>query len=267
MPHTATLGFSTLGCPGATTQDIIRIADQSGCRAVELRAADEEPFSVALSPAERRRIAHEFRDAGIQLISVASYVRVADGAISDEACLADLREHCALAHDLGATAVRVFPGAAEPGPAADDRAIRRLRAAARTSPVLLLLETHDSHRGARDVARVLRQVGHPSVGAIWDVLHTWLAGENPDESAALLRPWLRLVQLKDVPGRHDRTPVLPGEGTVPLEEILTALQTIGYHGQLSLELETRWHPGGPPLLDALRHLRKLMTVLPADPGP
>lgn len=210
-----------------------------------MRAGDslvERHARVALGSSERRRPAAEFRAADIELLSIASYVRVADGSVSDQECLAGLRAHCALAHDLCAAAVRVFPGAAEPSSAAGDRAVRRLNEAARTSPVRLLPETHDSHPRARDVARVLERVAHPAVGASWDVRHTWLAEDHPDESAELLRLWLDLVQLTDVPGRHDRTPVLPGKGALPLAEVMSALRTVGYHGPCPWS----WRSAGTP---------------------
>ncbi|MFD0823604.1 nitrate- and nitrite sensing domain-containing protein, partial [Micromonospora zhanjiangensis] len=64
--------------------------------------------------------------------------------------------------------------------------------------VTVLLETHDSHPRGADVARILRAVDHPRVRAGWDLLHPWRHGEPVTATAAILRPWLAHVQLKDV---------------------------------------------------------------------
>ncbi|WP_433328347.1 sugar phosphate isomerase/epimerase family protein [Spirillospora sp. CA-294931] len=248
------LAFSTLGCPGAGLDEIVELARSSGWRAVELRASEEDPVTTALGVGERARIRARFAAAGVTIACVASYVRAGDPSIGDRECVDALLAHRELARDLGAAAVRVFPGAGEAGPEADERAARRLRAAAGPGAVLLL-ETHDSHPGARDVARLLRLASSPDVGAIWDVLHTWLAGETPAESEGALGPWLRHVQLKDVAGRSDRTPIHLGTGVLPLRDVLAVLDGRGYDGFLSLEWERRWHPAAAPLPEALARAR------------
>ena len=49
------------------------------------------------------------------------------------------------------------------------------------------------------------------VGAIWDVAHPWLAGEEPAETWQALAPYLSHVQVKDVAERRPgATPVPPG---------------------------------------------------------
>jgi sugar phosphate isomerase/epimerase len=249
------LAFSTLGCPGAPLAQVAALADATGWRRLELRAAADEPVHVGLSPAERARAADTLRAGGAQPIAVASYVRVADGAVGDSACVADGLAHAALAADLGCPFVRVFPGAGDRGPAVDARAARRLRAIAGGLPdgVAVLLETHDSHPRGADVARILAAVDHPRVRAVWDVLHPWRHGEAVAETAAALRPWLAHVQIKDARSTTDLRPVFLGAGAVPLTGVFDALRDLRYAGALALEWEAKWYPDAPPLADALRH--------------
>ncbi len=93
------------------------------------------------------------------------------------------------------------------------------------------------------------------MGAIWDVLHPWRVGEAlPDTAAALMHYIVDgrgYVQVKDVAHPGDTTPVLQGDGTVPLTQFLDLLADGGYAGPVSLEWERFWYPHVPSLDDAL----------------
>ncbi|MFF5715874.1 sugar phosphate isomerase/epimerase family protein [Streptomyces buecherae] len=270
------LAFSTLGVPGLPIPDVVELAVDHGYQGVELRAHPEEPVHVGIGAAERADVAARFRAAGLTVLAVAGYARVAEAG-DDGPVLDALRQHLALARDLGAPYVRVFPGGGDQDPAeADATAARRLAAVAPYAHdlgVRLLLETHDSHRTAADACRVLGLVGHLSVGAVWDVLHTWLGGEDPVASHAALAPHLGYVQVKDVASAEDTSPLPLGRGTLPLAAILTALVRANFadaaqdapaEGWVSWEYEKRWHPEAaelPTLLDAGRdHLRGLLAA-------
>ena len=252
------LAFSTLGCPGASVEEICALAQHSGWRGVELRVSGEESVHIGLDADRRASVRSVFELAGVPVVCLASYVRLGKPDISDDDCAADLLAHLQLARDLGAAGVRVFPGAGESTAVADARMVRRLLMVAdafAAANVAVLLETHDSHRGAADVARVLAQLDHPAVAAIWDILHTWLAGETPEFSCERLASRLHHVQLKNVASRTDLTPTRLSSGILPVSDVLAALDSIGYQGWLSLEWERRWHPAAEPLPVALDDAR------------
>ena len=247
------LAFSTLGCSGLPLADVVELARSTGWLGVELRAADDEPVHVGLSPEERVAARVLLESGGVTVLAVASYVKVARGEIGDDECVADALAHADLARDLGAPFVRVFPGAQEPGAEADARAVRRLNAIAERLPegVAVLLETHDSHPQGVDIARVLSQVSG-DVGTIWDVMHPWRTGEPISVTRDVLAPYLRHVQVKDVLSPTERTPLPLGDGMIPLAEFYAALRELGYQGWMSLEWESKWHPEAVPLADALK---------------
>lgn len=204
------LAFSTLGVPGLPVTDVIHLAAANGYHGVELRAHPEEPVHPGLDLAQRADVASEFKAGGIELLGLAGYARVAapgdDGPVIEE-----IRALLDLARDLGAPYVRVFPGAdhEQTTERADAVAARRLGTAAEYAAdlgVRILLETHDSHRTGAAAMRVLGLVGHRHVGALWDVMHTWLGGEQPSESYAALSPYLGYVQVKDIASPTDTTP-------------------------------------------------------------
>ncbi|MGW3726985.1 sugar phosphate isomerase/epimerase family protein [Streptomyces sp. NPDC000851] len=261
------LAFSTLGVPGLPVPEVARLAAAHGYHGVELRAHPEEPVHPGLDLTARADTVAEFKAAGVEILGLAGYARVAAPG-ADEPVLAEIRDLLDLARDLGAPYIRVFPGGGpdqEPAEA-DATAARRLGTAAEYAAdagVRILLETHDSHRTAADAIRVLGQVGHRQVGALWDVMHTWLGGEQPSESYAALSPYLGYVQVKDIASATDTTPLPLGAGVLPLAECVEILSRHGWEGWLCWEYEKRWYEAAAPLpglLDGGRdHLGRLLN--------
>ncbi|MCX5382321.1 sugar phosphate isomerase/epimerase [Streptomyces sp. NBC_00083] len=259
------LALSTLGLPHTPLPRVADLAARSGYHGVELRTHPEEPVHPALDAAQRRAVARLFEAAGVEILTLAAYARVADPADTT-----DLPELIHLASDLGAKYIRVFPGGAEPDTAtdtgtgtstADDTAVRRLAEAAPLAHrhgIRILLETHDSHRTGRAAARVLDRVDHVGAGALWDVMHTWLGGETPAESFTHLSPHLGYTQVKDIASAEDTTPLPLGAGVLPLPACVAPLPPDGW---LCWEYEKRWYPRAAPLPGLLQashdHLSRL----------
>ncbi|KPI01702.1 Xylose isomerase domain-containing protein TIM barrel [Actinobacteria bacterium OK074] len=261
------LAFSTLGVPGLPIPEVARLAAEHGYHGVELRAHPEEPLHPGVGAAERADAAAEFKTAGVEIVGVAGYARVAAPG-DDGPVLAEIRELVDLARDLGAPYVRVFPGGSDDEPAADGdaRAARRLGTAAEYAAdagVTVLLETHDSHRTGAAAIRILGPVGHRRAGALWDVMHTWLGGEQPQETYAALAPHLGYVQVKDIAAATDTTPLALGAGVLPLAEVVELLSRQGWDGWLCWEYEKRWYEGAAPLPGLLtagrEHLGRLLN--------
>ncbi|MGW2646648.1 sugar phosphate isomerase/epimerase family protein [Streptomyces sp. NPDC001393] len=260
------LAFSTLGVPGLPLPEVLALATAHGYHGVELRAHPEEPVHPGLSAAERAAAAALFKEAGIEVLGLAGYARAA--APGDDApVLAEIRDLLHLAHDLGAPYVRVFPGADPERPVeeSDALAARRLGSAAEDAAALgvrILLETHDSHRTGADAIRVLGPVGHRQVGALWDVMHTWLGGEQPADTYAALAPHLGYVQVKDIASAQDTAPLPLGSGVLPLTECVDVLCRHGWDGWLCWEYEKRWYSAAAPLEGLLgagrEHLLRLL---------
>ncbi len=70
------LAFSTLGCPGDSLAQVIDIARASGATGLEIRVADGEFAHPGMAAAERAAIAAELSAAGLELVTLASYVKV-----------------------------------------------------------------------------------------------------------------------------------------------------------------------------------------------
>ncbi|MFD5199168.1 sugar phosphate isomerase/epimerase family protein [Streptomyces sp. NPDC058375] len=252
--------FSTLGCPGADLDEVVRLARTGPCTGVELRCVYDQLVHPELDPAAADRVVEALRRAGLAVPVLASYVQVA----ADEPDVVDrLARHIALAARLGAGQVRVFGGGAERPDGRRERAVRHLAEAApiaAAAGVGIALETHDVFLTGGELAGILKAVGSPAVGAVWDAVNPWRAGESPERTAELLGPWLRHVQLKDVASPTDLRPVLPGRGVLPLGDVLAQLRRLDYAGWISLEWERAWYPEAAPLAEALPAFHRFLDA-------
>jgi sugar phosphate isomerase/epimerase len=242
------LGFSTLGCPGLPLPSVVELATRHGVDLVELRCAGDEPVHSGLSAQGRREARNAL--ASVRVGTLATYFRLCE---HEPAGIAPLAE---LAGDLGAPALRIFAGRT-PETTVELAAERLAAAAQLAGDVTLLLETHDRLLRGTEIAAVLAGSGASNVGAVWDIVHTWRAGESPAEAARALAPWVAEVQVKDAASATERRPVIPGTGTVPIRESLAALDD--YTGPIVLEHETRWYPDADPFEDSLAAFVALCT--------
>src|SRR5262249_18825058 len=137
----------------------------------------------------------------------------------------------------------------------------RKEQASRGWRVELLLETHDAFLRAQPCLRLNERLTKP-LNLVWDTHHTWrVGGESPASTSEQIWDLIRHVQVKDSvdrpSARHDYTYVLPGEGQMPLAEVIALLKRKRFGGFVSLEWERLWHPYLPPLREALDRLERL----------
>jgi sugar phosphate isomerase/epimerase len=208
------LAFSNLAAPAWSLERCCEAAREYGYDGLELRLYDGEPIDV-LAPPDLSAIDVPVccLDTSIELAG--DFERELPAAIE-------------LARSIGAPVVRVFGGEVA---SLDD-------VAGRLSPLLVddvvvALETHDAFSSAARVAELLGLCTR--LGVVWDVCHTWRAGESPESARALLGDRIALLHVKDA--RADGELVLLGEGDVPIAESLS-----GWDGWVSVEWEKRWHP-------------------------
>jgi sugar phosphate isomerase/epimerase len=235
---------STLGLPGVPLAQAVRTAAAHDCEGIEIRAHPDEEVHCGMASAAVASARAVVADAGLEIACLAGYAKVcAPGA--DGPVIADLRALISLAYELGAPAVRVFPGGnGDPQPR-----IAAVLGELRDADVRLLVETHDSHPTGEAVRGIVEPFGQPDVvAALWDAVHPWRAGESPTRTREVLGEYLGYFQVKDA-GAADPAPLLPGAGEVPLGECGEVLRA--WSGWVSLEWEKAWYPEIPPVEVAL----------------
>ena len=149
-----------------------------------------------------------------------------------------------LAEFLEAPCLRVFMGPVPEAVSllqADQIAIEGLQYASKrlgNSPVRLVIETHDSAKDGRTLARILKDV--PSnIGVLLDIIHPWDMGEEIRKTWEMIGERIYHVHIKDISRtlENGRIYCHIGQGLLPVESTVRWLEGKGYQGFYSLEWE------------------------------
>ncbi len=81
----------------------------------------------------------------------------------------------------------------------------------------------------KDLYTMVEQVGHPSLGAMYDTHHGNIEEKGQAEAIMTIAPYLKHVHISE----NDRG--TPGSGQVNWEEVFSTLRKIGYDGWLTIE--------------------------------
>ena len=244
-----------LGFNGATTNTAdlatdIRIAGQAGYDVIELRDNKMEDFLANGGSLEDVR--NMLQDAGVQpwTINAISYVGVG-GEEGTAHAVERCRELSRIAQAIGCPWVLVVPGATEGR--SDQQVLHDTAAtygamcdAAAEYGVSVAFEFMGFPWAAvRDVAgawAVVQRANRPNTGIIIDTAHFY-AGDSTLESIGDVPPdKLVVLHINDVEGSVAKPDILdghrlyPGEGILPLQDIISAVRATGWDGVLSVEL-------------------------------
>lgn len=242
------IAFTTLACPDWTLDEIVEHAAEYGYDAVDFRGLLGQ-MGVYIRPEftddadKTRRL---FRQAGLTISCFSSGARIHNAQAQAAAkSLAEVKEYATLCRRFDVPFLRVFGGKVE---SARDQAVQvaaqTLEEMARiAAPACILLETHDDWTRAEHVAAVMQAVQADNVGVCWDLHHPFrMAGEAPETTLQVLGPWIRNTHVKDsAPTEDGFAYCLPGQGDVPLGEMIDRLAETGYDGYLTVEWEKAWH--------------------------
>ena len=247
-------GFSTLGCPKYSVDEVIAIANANGFTGVEIRFIRGTVDIASLPEFSPQGIAdtrRKFEDAGVAVVGIGTSLKMVSlDADQRGQQMEAARVNTAIAIGLGAKYLRVFGG---PLPADQDRertldaiatglgAIGELSA---KSGVTVLLETHDDFSRSASILDLYHRGMSDTVEVLWDTLHTYRHGESAAETWSQLGSRIRLVHVKDAtvatPESFDFA--LTGEGRVPIGSFIDLLEAKGYDGYVNFEWEKGWHP-------------------------
>jgi hydroxypyruvate isomerase len=120
--------------------------------------------------------------------------------------------------------------------------------------VRLLLETIDPEENPQyylteiaEALEIVRATDHPQVRLLYDFYHEQIAAGNLIEKLEESIPYLGLVHIADVPGRHE-----PGTGEINYQNIFRKLAELNYSNVAAME----FHPSGDPVMQ-LRAAREM----------
>lgn len=267
------LCFSTLGCAGLCLAESARLGKTHGMSGIELRGIAGEtdvrkiPDLAAENAADSRALLDE---VGIVPVVLGTSCKFHDPG-KRRAALDEGVASAKAAAGLGIPFIRVFGNDAKPDAATATRSviegIGELCAAA--GDVIVLLEVHGDFNRSEALMPVIGALDRGGVrnfGLIWDVAHSDRAyGSEWQRFYNDIAPWVRHVHIKDHvriaagSGTRSFRLTMPGDGEIPIRDIVRRLALDGYSGYFSLEWERMWHPELPPIEDALPRFVEIMN--------
>ena len=266
-----------LGFNGATTQTAdlatdIRVAGQAGYDVVELRDDKLDRFLAQGSLDDVRRM---LREAGVVAWTINAISRVGvDGAAGTERAVARCRELSRYAQAIECPWVLVVPGPTEGRTDAQVMSdtvatLREMADAAVEFGISVAFEFMGFPWAAvRDVAgawAVVQETNRPNLGIIVDTAHFYAGGSTLESIRQVNPEQLVVLHINDVedvakPAITDGHRLYPGEGVIPLLDILGTVRVTGWDGVLSVELfrEDYWRQD--PLAVAREAKARTMAV-------
>ena len=243
------ISFSTLACPDFSWTDIYSMAKDLGFHGIEVRGIGDETNALKTKPFSAEKVdktAEKLRSLKLEIpcLSTGCCLKFAD---KREENLAEISAHADLAAKLNTPYIRILADLTPaPEGEVDDsfiaEVLKEAAAVAEAKNVTLLVETNGVYSDTKRLKNLLDTVNSPAVAALWDMHHPYrYRGETGEETVANLGEYIKFIHVKDseiVDGKL--TYKLMGEGDMPLHEMLSALQKIGYDGYISLEWVKRW---------------------------
>ena len=243
------IAFTTLGCPSWDLDTIIARAVEYGYDGVDFRGLGGEMdiYKLPEFTSTRQETRSKFADAGLEICGFATGVAAVE---TDPAKIAEATEQIAQYAELckffGVEFIRVFGRHVE-GVGVDEAATigaRNLDTFAEiVAPATIVIETHDRWCNTANLAKMLSRVTAPNVGALWDLHHPYrICSEDPETSYRNIGKSVLYAHVKDgsITKDGEWTYTLPGEGDVPLEQMISLLAEGGYDGYLTVEWEKFW---------------------------
>ena len=167
-----------------------------------------------------------------------------------EQALQAAEDRAEMAAEIGAPVVIACAsgGTGDPAQAAEDfRAIADIGAKYGVCMALEFIGVFEQYHDIRSGLELVRAADHPNAKLLIDVFHAFRGGATVDDFKLPRGSEIGLVHINDVPAgdimqMNDSHRVLPGEGVLPLAQVLENLEQGGYEGALSVEVfsEALW---------------------------
>jgi sugar phosphate isomerase/epimerase len=230
-------------------ETIIKNCEAAKFEGVELRTSHAHGVEVNLTKDQREKVKKRFQNSKVQLMGLGSAF---DFHTPDQAKLrkdiAATKEYIVLAHDVGATGVKVRPnGLPKEVPAEKTleqigRSLRELGEFAQGHGQQIRLEVHGTATSlVPNIKKILDAAGHKNVGACWNSNQTDLEGEGFEHNFNLIKDKIFSVHMRDLYLEE-----------YPFRKLLMGLNGMGFSGFCLAEV--------PESTDAVRVMRYMRAL-------
>ena len=242
------IAFNTNGWNDFEWQDFYTMAKDLQFDGIEIHDIKNEVFSGKKRPFHTDNIIETARmlsNLGLEIPCIDSTCNIGDKEAFEEN-VAEIEYYIETAKYLNCRNVRLRAGKDVNDEDVDDAVvvefIRRVCDKAEKAEVNLLIETVGPYKNSERLRNVLREFARDNVAALWDFYHTYqLAGETIEQTVQNLGAFIRHVHMKDsevVDGKPEYCMV--GEGTLPIDDVISGLRSINYEGCVALEWIPAW---------------------------
>ena len=230
-------------------ETIIQRCTEAKFEGVELRTTHAHKVEVELTAAQRAEVKKRFADSPVQLWSLGSAF---DYHTPDPSRLRKdieaTKQYLQLAHDVGATGVKVRPnGLPKEVPVEKTleqigRSLHELGDAGKGLGQVIRLEVHGPGTSLLpNIRKIMDHAGHPSVGVCWNSNQSDLEGGGFDSNFDLVKDRIFSVHMRDLYLEE-----------YPFRRLLTRLNEIGFKGFCLAEIPESTDP-----VRVMKYLRAL----------
>ena len=228
------LSFSTRGWNHLPWEDQVRDAEEYHFQGIEIYNLTRTPqWTERSSPFHQYHLNETLRDLKEKHLSVSCLDTPID--LSAEQISPD--EFRGLFHAAGVLQTRYVEDR-------EDQVRQNLEiilAQIQNTDQCLLIKTTGIYADTGRLRALLDSFAQDELGALWDMHHPFRDyGETPDVTIRNLGAYVKHVHLRDSDDQGEYN--LIGEGTLPIRDMMRALNSIDYDGFLSMEWKPEWMP-------------------------
>ncbi len=273
-PWPICLDFATIR--PSSTLDKVRIAADAGYDAIEPWEGDLHKYEQ--EGGNLKDLGKQIKDLGLFVPSVIGlWDAIPATREAFDKSLVNTRRRMRQAADVGATHVQVVPQPKRPWEAFDPKwAADRYRELIEIGindynikPALVFVEFLPGVKRMGQAAAIAIDADHPDAKIIPDVFHMLIGDSGFNGLKHMNGDFFAIFQFNDAPkgmavkDMKDKDRVYPGDGVLPLPEILSDLHATGYSGCISLELYNPSYWAQDHLEVAKTGLEKTLGVIEA----
>ena len=210
-----------------TIETIIKNCEEAQFEGVELRTTHAHGVEVSLSSAQREEVKNRFQNSKVQLMGLGSifeYHTPDQDRLRKE--IEATKEYIILAHDVGASGVKVRPnGLPKEVPVEKTleqigRSLHEIGQFGQDHGIQIRLEVHGAGTAlVPHIKRILDVADHPNVGACWNCNQSDLEGAGFDANFDLVKDKIFSVHMRDLYLEE-----------YPFRKLLNRLNGIGFSG-------------------------------------
>lgn len=244
------LSFSTIACPEWDFyREIFSAAKDLGYNGIEIRGIGKDLYAPDMPLFAKEQLSatkKALKDANIEISCLASGASL--GAKGEkESALIEVKEYIDLAEKLGVRYVRVMPTS---NPYPDECDIEQIKELYKelafygaSKNVTPLMETNGIFCDTKLLKEFFEEINESNIGALWDINHPVRYNkETAAQTITNIGQYIKYVHIKDSIEENGKTVYkLVGKGDLPIKEVVSGLQKLGYNGYLTLEWVRRWN--------------------------